>query len=83
MSRADFLYSEKFELISQVRRAAASVPTSITVGACRYIDKYFRSFLIIALGFAFEVETPLELSINLVFVENEKVEEVRYGVNHI
>lgn len=80
---ADFPESEKFGLISQVRRAAVSIPTNIAEGAGRQTDKDFRNFLFIALGSAFEVETLLELSIDLKFIEKEKVEEVRDRVNHI
>lgn len=52
----DFPESEKFGLISQVRRAAVSIPTNIAEGAGRQTDKDFRNFLFIALGSAFEVK---------------------------
>ena len=79
----DFPESEKFGLISQIRRAAVSIPTNIAEGAGRQTDKDFRNFLFIALGSAFEVETLLELSIDLEFIEKEKVEDVKDRVDHI
>jgi four helix bundle protein len=52
---ADFPDSEKFGLISQLRRAAVSISANIAEGAGRQTDKDFRNFLFIALGSAFEV----------------------------
>ena len=53
---------EKFELISQLKRAAASVPSNIAEGAARKSDKELIQFCFISLGSVAEVEIQLLLA---------------------
>ena len=48
---------ERYGLISQIRRAAASIPANIAEGAARRSDKEFIHFLSNAQGSASEVDT--------------------------
>lgn len=57
-----FPESEKYGLISQLRRAAVSVPSNISEGAGRKSKKEFIQFLHIALGSLNEIETQLEIA---------------------
>lgn len=50
---------EKFLMITQLRRAALSVPSNIAEGATRNSHKEFIQFLYIALGSTSEIETQL------------------------
>ena len=52
-----FLREEQYGLISQMRRAAVSIPSNITKGFKRFHSKEYRQFLHITLGSAAELET--------------------------
>ncbi len=64
----NFPESEKFGLISQMRRSAVSIPSNISEGAARESKKEFKRFLYISLGSAAELETQLEISKRLHFI---------------
>jgi len=53
--------NEKFGLVSQVRRAAVSIPSNIAEGRERGTRKDYAQFLRIALGSTAELETQLIL----------------------
>jgi four helix bundle protein len=75
MSLAKFVYrlsarfpvDERYGLISQIRRAAVSVPSNIAEGQARHTTKEFLQFLSHAQGSLAEVETQLLLSVDLGF----------------
>jgi four helix bundle protein len=62
---AKFPASEQFGLVSQLRRAAVSIPSNIAEGFSRGSTKEFIQFINIALGSSSEVETQLLLSRDL------------------
>lgn len=57
--------SEKFGLISQMRRAVVSIPSNIAEGAARKGDREFIQFIHIALGSLAELETQYLIVIRL------------------
>lgn len=63
---------EIFGIVSQLRRAAVSVPTNIVEGASRKYKKEYLQFLYIAKGSLSEVEYLLYLSKNLQFLEDKE-----------
>ena len=65
---------ERFSLVSQMRRAAVSVPGNIAEGAARNSEKEFLRFLTIARGSLSELETYLVISRQLGYVD--KTEEI-------
>ncbi len=52
---------EKFNLSSQVKRSAVSIPSNIAEGFGRRSTKSFANFLNIALGSLYELETQIEI----------------------
>jgi four helix bundle protein len=66
---AQFPPEERFGLVSQMRRAAISIPSNIAEGAARNTHKEFTNFLYIAQGSASELETQMLISRELGFVD--------------
>ena len=61
---------EKFGMTSQIRRAALSVPTNIAEGHGRNSNIDFARFLYISLGFIRELETLVEISTDLGYIDD-------------
>ena len=61
----DFPKTETYGLVSQMSRAAVSIPSNIAEGSARNTEKNFKRFLEIAMGSAFELETQIMISVDL------------------
>ena len=80
--------SEKFGLVSQLKRASVSIPTNIAEGAARSTDKEFAYFLSIANGSLSEIDTLITIGIELNYLTPknlslvlEKIEKVGALIN--
>ena len=71
-----FPNEEKYGLTNQIRRSAISIPSNIAEGAGRNSKKEFRNFLGIANGSLNELNTQLELSKRLGFINEEVLKKV-------
>jgi four helix bundle protein len=71
-----FPEQEKFGLVSQMRRAAISIPCNIAEGAARRGKREFRNFLSMAQGSLSELDTQLDLGILLGYVSTEDLGEL-------
>jgi four helix bundle protein len=68
--------SESYGLLTQMRRAAVSVPSNIAEGHGRLTDLQFRHFLGNARGSLYEMQTQLELAGDLGYLDRRLVQEL-------
>ncbi len=68
-----FPKEELYGLVSQIRRAAVSVPANISEGYTRRYTNEYIQFLYIALASCGEIETLLIISSNLKFVFSKEL----------
>jgi four helix bundle protein len=79
----DFPLSERYGLVSQMRRAAVSVPSNIAEGEARRRPAEFQHFLRIALGPLAELDTQLVIADELGLVHEKTVAELRGAVTEL
>jgi four helix bundle protein len=71
----NLLRKEAYGLVSQLQRAAVSVPSNIAEGHGRLTDLQFRHFLGTARGSLCELQTQVELACDLGYVSVEEFKE--------
>ena len=71
---------ELYSLTSQLRRASVSVPSNIAEGFVRNSTKEFIYFLFISLGSLAEIETQIEIAIELNYTNIAKTEELKNSI---
>jgi four helix bundle protein len=78
----EFPPEEKFGLRSQMTRCAVSIPSNIAEG-CRGSNKELIQYLNIALGSSFELETQLEISNKVGYIEKNKCDMSIKNLNRL
>jgi four helix bundle protein len=73
---AKFPNEERFGIVSQMRRAAVSIPSNIAEGQARRTTPDFIRFISTAEGSLAELDTQLTISIDLQFCDRENVKDV-------
>ena len=77
---------ERFGLVSQVRRAAVSIPTNIAEGTAKQGPREFRRFLDTSLGSLSELTYLLRLARDLGYLtheDHERIEAIRDGAGRV
>ena len=72
---ANFPTEERYGLVSQLRRAAISIPSNIAEGQARHGTREFLQFLSHASGSLAELETQILLAVNLGYCGAPNVKE--------
>ena len=70
----EFPKNELYGLISQMRRAAVSVPSNIAEGKGRHSDPVFVRFLLNARGSLLELQTQVLIARRLQYLSEERTE---------
>ncbi len=78
-----FPATERYGLTSQMRRAAASVPSNIAEGCVRSSDADFARFLYVALGSANELEYFALLARDLKLLAHASYEQVAADIQEV
>jgi four helix bundle protein len=66
-----FPSDEIYTLTSQLRRCAVSIPSNIAEGYGRNSTSDYKRFLQIAVGSIFELQTQIEIAVNLKYLSSE------------
>lgn len=80
---ASFPTEEKFGLVSQMTRAAVSIPSNIAEGAGRNSDKDFAHFISIAIGSLYELNTQIVLSERLGYINQIQSQELQKKLDNL
>jgi four helix bundle protein len=78
-----FPTEEKFGLISQMRRAAVSIPSNIAEGQARHRTGEFIQFVSVAEGSLAELDTQITISVELDYCKEEDLKEIFQLVTEI
>lgn len=72
---------ERYALCDQIRRAAISITSNIAEGMSRYSDKEKVHFLEIAYASMMEVESQLDISVDLEYISKEQFVTIADNIN--
>ena len=70
---AFFPKEERFGLVTQVQRAAVSVPFNLAEGCGRVTDKELQHFVSIAMGSCFELETQMIFAFRVAYITEDNL----------
>jgi four helix bundle protein len=74
---------EIYGLISQMRRAAVSIPSNIAEGFRRYHNKEYKQFLYVSLGSCAELETQITITKELGYLTANEEEILLEKLDHL
>jgi len=78
-----FPEQERFGLISQMRRAAVSIPSNVAEGAARKTSKEFIQYLYISQSSLSELDTQVEIAKGLGWLKEEDGRGIENAMNRL
>jgi four helix bundle protein len=78
-----FPSDERFGLVSQMRRAAVSVPSNVAEGQAVKMPRWSLRHVVTAIGSATELETQLEAAIRLRFISRERAQPLADSLDRL
>ena len=79
----EFPSTELFGITSQLRRSAVSIPSNIAEGSARSSNSERRRFLEIARSSLVELDTQLEIALNLQLCSEDDVQSITETMNRM
>ncbi len=76
LATQEYPKSELYGLTSQIRRCSISIPSNIAEGFQRHYKTEYVQFLYISFGSGAELETQLEISLRVGYLEKDKFDEL-------
>lgn len=76
----NFPANEKYGIVSQMTRAAVSIPSNIAEGAGRNSNKDFANFLSIAIGSIFELHTQIAICEQIGYINEETTKQLEQQI---
>jgi four helix bundle protein len=80
---SSFPNDEKYGLVSQLRRSSVSIPSNIAEGASRSSSNDRRRFYQIARSSIVELDTQINISIELGFLTQNQIKKIEKNVNEV
>ena len=77
-----FPKEEVYGLVSQRRRASVSIPSNVAEGFNRFHNKEYRQLLYVALGSCAELETQVEITTDLQYLERKDRDRLIEKLDH-
>ncbi len=78
----EFPKDELYGLVGQMRRAGLSIPSNVAEGFNRIHNREYRQFLYIALGSCGELETQIEIALELGYLSQVNHDELLEDMDH-
>ena len=78
----EFPKDELYGLVGQMRRAGLSIPSNVAEGFNRIHNREYRQFLYIALGSCAELETQIEIALELGYLSQINHDELLEDMDH-
>ena len=77
-----FPKQEFYGLANQMRRSSISIPTNIAEGFNRFHNKEYKQFLYITLGSCAELETQIEIAVELKYINEQQKNFLLEKIDH-